>query len=262
LGHLSGDGDSLIIGKVLGFTSLGVYNIANKISSFLNQNLMPIFEDIGFPIFTMYNHSNDIIRKQFMYATRLLSTILVPLYVLLILFAPVIIETLCGPKWVDAVLPLRILSVLSLVESVTYSTGMLYNALGKPGIKFYFTIAFTPVFLLLVWFFAIKGLVISCIVVTLLRVVNFLYHIYKTGSIINLSIPAFFKEIRHIAVPNILLTILYISVLLFLHNINTKYLMMIMYIPLIYVISYWLFKRETLKDYLLLCKIFPVVKMH
>lgn len=262
LGYLSSDGDSLIIGKVLGFTSLGIYNIANRFSSFLNQNLMPIFEDVGFPVFAKYNHSNDIVRKQFMYATRLMSILLIPFYVLLILFAPVIIELLCGAKWLDAVLPLRILCVLSLIESITYSTGILYNAMGKPRIKFYFTILFTPIFLLLVWFFSAKGLIVACIAVTALRIVNFVYHIYRAGRIINITIPAFFREIQHVLIPNMLLGTVYFLTLYFLHNINVKYLMMVMYLPSIYLISYYLYKKDMLKDYLLFCKIFPMVKMN
>jgi len=261
LGRFAADGDSLIIGKTLGLTSLGVYNIASRFSNLLNQNLMPILEDVSFPLFVKYNQNNSIVRKQFLYVTRLTSILLIPFYVLLILFAPLIITTLCGDKWYDAVLPLRILCMFSLVESVTYSTGILYNALGKPKIKFYFTLIFTPIFLVLVWIFSAQGLVLACIVVTVLKMINFVYHVYRAGRIINLTIFNFLKEIQHILIPNILLAIVYFSILYFLHNINVKYLMMVMYMPAIYLITFRLYKKDMLKDYLLVCKVFPFIKV-
>jgi O-antigen/teichoic acid export membrane protein len=262
LGRFSSDGDSLIIGKVLGLTSLGVYNIANRFPNLLNQNLMPILEDVSFPIFSKNNTNKEVLRKQFLYVTRIISMILVPVYFILMLFAPVIITTLFGDKWEDAVLPLRILSVFSLIECISYSTSVLYNAMGKPNIKFRFTLIFTPVFLILVWIFAPDGLITACIVVTVLKILNFGYHIYKVGSIIHLSLIKFVNEIKHVVIPNLLLGGIYLFFLHYLHNVNIKYLMIITYAPIVYFIAFFFFRKNILKDYLLICKLFPALKLH
>jgi len=257
LTRISMDGDSLIMGKTLGITAVGVYNISGNLSNLFNQNLMPILEDVSLPVFSKYNTQQAVLRKQYVYITRLISLFLTPVYFILILFAPVIITSLYGTKWNDAVLPLQILCVFSLVRSISYPTTTLYNALGKPKIEFYFTLIFTPLFLFFVWLFSFEGLVVACITITVMKIISSSYHIIRAGKLVNLSLADFIKEIRHIIVPNILLSILYVSILQFIHNLNVKYLMILFYIPCSYFISYKLYKKNILKDYLLIFKLFP-----
>lgn len=257
LTRVSMDGDSLIMGKTLGIIAVGVYNISGNLSNLFNQNLMPILEDVSLPVFSRYNAHKTVLRKQYLYVTRLISLLLTPIYFILIIFAPVIINSLYGSKWNDAVLPLQILCVFSLIKSISYPTTTLYNALGKPKIEFYFTLIFTPLFLLFVWIFSLKGLVVACITITILRILSSTYHIIRAGRLINLSLIDFIKEVRHLVIPNLLLSILYVSILQFIHNLNVKYLMMLFYIPGTYFITYKLYKKNILKDYLLIFKLFP-----
>ena len=257
LTRISMDGDSLIVGKTLGLTMLGVYNISSNLSNLFNQNLMPILEDVSLPVFSKYNTQTLALRRQYLYITRLVSLFLTPIYFILIIFAPTIITSLYGTKWMDAILPLQILCVYSLIRSISYPTTVLYNALGKPKIEFYFTLIFTPIFLLLIWLFSFKGLVATCIVITVMKILSSTYHIIRSGNLISLSPGKFFKELKHVIIPNVLLGILYISVLQFIHNLNVKYLMILFYIPSIYFISYALYRKNILKDYLLVFKLFP-----
>ena len=257
LSRISMDGDSLIMGKTLGIIAVGVYNISGNLSNLFNQNLMPILEDVSLPVFSRYNLQRTVLRKQYLYVTRLISLFLTPVYFILIVFAPIIINSLYGNKWDDAVLPLQILCVFSLIRSISYPTSTLYNALGKPKIEFYFTLIFTPLFLLFVWLFSLKGLVVACVTITVLRIISSTYHIVRAGNLVNLSLVDFIKEIRHLIIPNILVSALYVSILQFIHNLNVKYLMMLFYIPITYFITYKLYKKNILKDYLLIFRLFP-----
>jgi len=260
LGRVATDGDSIIISKTLGLGTLGIYNIAGRFSNFINQSTMPILEDISLPLFVKYNDNNNIVRKQFVYIIRLTSLLLTPFYCIIILFAPLIIHILCGDKWMDAVLPLRILCIFSIFESVIYATGAIYNALGKPEIKFQFALLYTPVFLILVWFFSYKGLVTTCIIITVLRMINFTYNIYRAGKMIDLSLYSFIKEIKHIIIPNIIMSIVCIMMIYTLHNNIVVYLMLIVYVPAIIAITYTFYRKNIIQDYLLFTKVFPAFK--
>ncbi|MGN6567675.1 MAG: oligosaccharide flippase family protein, partial [Flavipsychrobacter sp.] len=255
--RISMDGDSLIMGKTLGIVTVGVYNISGNLSNLFNQNLMPILEDVSLPVFSKYNAQKAVLRKQYLYVTRIISLFLTPVYFILMVFAPVIINTLYGSKWNDAVLPLQVLCVFSLLKSITYPTTTLYNALGKSKIEFYFTLIFTPLFLFFVWLFSFKGLVAACIAITIMKIISSTYHIIRAGQLINLSLAGFIKEVRHILIPNLMLSSVYTVVLLFLHNLNVKYLMILFYIPCSYFISYKLYRKNILKDYLLIFRLFP-----
>lgn len=259
LSRFSTDGDSLIIGKITGLTALGVYNISSKLSNLLNQNIMPILDDVSMPLFVKNSSRQALIKKQFLYIIRVTSLFLTPFYFLLIIFASVIITRLYGNKWVDAIHPLQILCICALIKTISYPTSTLYYALGKPRIDFYSILIYTPIFLAVVWIFSYYGLIAACIAITVMRVLQTLFYIYKAGGLITINIATFIQETKHIIISNLLLSILYITALHFLHNHILKYLMMIFYIPAIYAITYMLYKKKLFKDYLLMFKFFPAL---
>ncbi|MBS1689455.1 MAG: hypothetical protein JSS96_12075 [Bacteroidetes bacterium] len=91
----------------------------------------------------------------------------------------------------------------------------------------------------------------------MLKIISSTYHIIRAGRLVNLSLSGFIKEVKHILIPNLLLSVLYAGILLFIHNLNVKYLMILFYIPCSYFISYKLYKKNILKDYLLIFRLFP-----
>lgn len=260
LGRLSNDGDNLILGKTLGMASLGVYDLSYKLSNLINLQLLPILTDISMPLFAKYNTQKQIVRRHYLYMVRIISFFLIPLYFLLIAFAPLVIRILYSNKWSDAVIPLQLLCMFSLARSISSPTAGLYNALGKPKIPFYFNVIFTPIFLLFVFVFSKGGLLAVCAAVTFIRLAGSIYHIYKVGTIIDLSFGRFLSNIKHIFLPNILLTVTCIISLHFIKQGFLPYVLMGMYLPVIYLTAYIFYRRSIMKDYIIFCMLFPKFK--
>ena len=102
---------SLIIGKVLGNESLGVYGIAlflaclpmDKVSSILNQVAMPAFSSI--------QDKPELAGAHFLKATRILSIIAVPVFFGISSVGPEIITIFLKEKWTDAIIPMQIIAL-------------------------------------------------------------------------------------------------------------------------------------------------------
>lgn len=260
LGRFSNDGDNLILGKTLGMASLGVYDLSYKLSNLVNQQLLPILTDVSMPLFAKYNTQKTIVLRHYLSMVRIITFFLMPFYFVLIAFAPIVIRALYGTKWAEAAIPLQILCCFSMARSISSPTAGMYNALGTPKIAFYFNLIFTPIFLAVVFIFSSNGLLAVCLGVSFIRILGSIYHIYKVGKMIGLSLGSFFNNIKHAIIPNIVLTAICVVGLKHINMPYLQYALMFLYIPAQYIISYTFFKKSILKDYVILGMLFPKVR--
>ncbi len=209
LGKFANEGDTLLIGKVLGMEALGVYDIAFKLANLINGQLVPIITNVSLPVFAKNQSDLIVVREHFFKMIRLLS-LLLPLFLGLILFAPEIVRMLYGAKWEVAIMPLQILTGFSLVRSLGSPASGLYNALGKPYIGFYFTLAFTPVFLSVIYFTATwGGLIAACFGVMTLRNLGSIFHFYMAGFLLNFNFRDFLLNIFPLLVTGMFIFVLF-----------------------------------------------------
>ena len=98
---------------------------------------------------TLAKSSGDIFRlsKNFKKIIRLIGVVSFPPLVGLIVVADVFILVLYGEKWIDAILPLRILLIYAMRFSVSTPIGDVFKAIGKPEIGFKIGLGVVPFYL-------------------------------------------------------------------------------------------------------------------
>lgn len=254
-------GDNVIIGKTLGLTTLGVYDISYKLSNILNEHFVSILTDVTMPVFAIANNDLQKIRSQYVYMMRLIALVFVPLFVLVLIFSRTIIVVLYGLKWVDAILPLQILTVLAATKFLISPSISIYYILKKPKIPFYFMVFYIPLFVLSLWFFSYNGLIISCSIVLFFGIIKSAFHFYNLSKMINLQVRSILLQLKHVLIPNLVVAIIYLSLVRFVDNDHFHYVMMLLYIPLVYVFSFVVYKNDFFKDYVIFCKLFPHMKL-
>jgi teichuronic acid exporter len=186
LGKLVNEGDTLIIGKFFGLQVLGVYNLAFQFANLFTGHLLPIITNITLPVFAKNNHNRALVTQHYHKMVRLIAFITVPVIAVMILNAEFLITTIYGAKWMDAVLPFQILSVFVLVRSIGSPTSGLYNAMGKPQIGLYFTIAFTPVFLATIFVSSLfNNLLLLVVMISLIRALGSFTHFILAAKLLN-----------------------------------------------------------------------------
>jgi O-antigen/teichoic acid export membrane protein len=146
--YFNRDLDVLIIGKLFSTDVLGGYSLAKQLVSRPMQVLNPIISKVASP--TLARFQNDIValKSNYLKLINIIATINVPAYLLVIIFAPWIVQILYGVGYENIVILVRILSVYMLVRAVSSPVGSLVIATGRTDLEFYWnllTLLITPI---------------------------------------------------------------------------------------------------------------------
>ncbi|MBN2043999.1 MAG: lipopolysaccharide biosynthesis protein [Anaerolineales bacterium] len=174
--YIISEGDTLLIGKIMGSSILGIYNIAWQSSNLIGRNVTNQINKLILP--TLASVSDDLARLQVVVVRmlRVVSIITFPLLIGLFVVADDFILAVYGPQWEEAILPLRILIIYAIRYSIGAPTGQVFKAIGKPDINFKLGLVIVPFYLLAIWTgsrFGIAGVALGVTVVrTFFGVVN------------------------------------------------------------------------------------------
>ncbi|MBV6429330.1 MAG: Teichuronic acid biosynthesis protein TuaB [Haliscomenobacter sp.] len=255
LGKFTNEGDTLLIGKLLGMEALGIYDIAFKLANLINGQLLPIITNISMPVFAKNQHDIPKVRKHYLKMIELISFVFFPTFAVLILFAPLLIPLLYGPKWNAAIVPFQILCLFAVFRTLSSPTSGLYNALGKPQIGLYFTAVFTPLFLATLYFSSAYGLVAACFAVMIVRQIGSGVLLYIGNSLLNTGIRDFFNSIKAPLISSLLSTII---ILLFPGQFHNTWFDMFLF-TLAYGLFMWLlFQNELSRGLQLMSQLNPI----
>ncbi len=134
LGTLLSDVDYLVIGGLLGEIALGLYTLAFRIPELLIKNLAQAVSTVAFPVAARLQSDMDALRSAYLKMQRYMLAILAPLGFGLYAITPALIHILFGDRWEPAIPVMQILSIYMLLGGINHWPGVVYKAVGKPGI--------------------------------------------------------------------------------------------------------------------------------
>ncbi|MBN2377105.1 MAG: lipopolysaccharide biosynthesis protein [Sedimentisphaerales bacterium] len=131
LGFLFAQGDDIFVGKVLGVTALGLYQVAYKFVSLPASQITQIFANISFPAYAKIQ--DEIPRLKNAYAKILLITAFLTIPCCGIMFAltPEFVTLFLTEKWFDIIIPMQILSIFGAMKAIGASRGSLFKSMGR-----------------------------------------------------------------------------------------------------------------------------------
>lgn len=163
------EGDTLLVGRVLGPVQLGIYNLAWRSSNLVSRNVVNLSNKLSFPILARAADDRAKLVDTLRLLLRLVSAITFPLLVLLFVLADDFILVIYGEKWAASVLPLRILIVYAMRYSIGSPLGPVFNAIGRPDLVFKLQSAVVPIYALGIWIGSAYGIVGVAAAVTIVR---------------------------------------------------------------------------------------------
>jgi O-antigen/teichoic acid export membrane protein len=131
LGYFGDQGDNIVIGKILGASSLGVYQMIYKISILPLSEISDAVNRVVFPIYTKISNDKKRLQKAFYKTTVVLSMSVVLLGGIIFLFPREIILIVLGERWLAGTDVLRILSIYGILQAVVGSITPLLLAVKK-----------------------------------------------------------------------------------------------------------------------------------
>jgi O-antigen/teichoic acid export membrane protein len=158
------DLDILIIGKFFPTDILGGYSLAKQLVFQPASAINPILVKVASPALAKFQNDLQKLKFNYLKLINILSSINIPLYILLIIFSPFIVQILYGNSFENVVILVQILSVYMILRSIGNPIGCLVIATGRTDLEFFwnlFTIIITPVFIVIAAKFGIIEVAIS-----------------------------------------------------------------------------------------------------
>lgn len=123
--------DSMIIGRVLGTVSLGVYSQAYKLMMFPLQSMTSVASRALFPIMSRQQNDPEQMAKLYFRSLRLIATVTAPLMAGLWILREPFVEVSLGKQWADVSIILAWLAPVGFIQSLTSTTGTVFMATGR-----------------------------------------------------------------------------------------------------------------------------------
>jgi len=176
-------GDDIFVGKILGATALGFYQVAYTLSNLPATELTHVISQITYPAYSKIQDDLPKLRDAYLRVFQLTLFISIPVAAAIFLLAPEFINIFLGEKWMPIVPVIRILVLAGTLRSIAATTGPIFHALGKPNVDTRWQIArFSVLFALLYSFTAkwgIFGTATAVLLSTLIANLGFILSVIK-----------------------------------------------------------------------------------
>lgn len=199
--------DNLMIGKMLGQQSLGVYNIAYQIMLFPISSISNVIKDVLFPSFSSIKNDINIIRSVYLKVIQTIALITFPILASISILSDSFVLILLGEQWSSMVTILPLLALVAIPQSIFTVNGTLYLNTGRPDIPLKINIISLPIYAI-GFYLGLKlngviGLVYAYIIIYAILIIPIYYFSAKN---IKLDLKDFIKNLRPIIFATFLMS--------------------------------------------------------
>ena len=198
-------GDDILVGKLLGVTALGFYQLAYRISNMPATEITHVISQVTFPAYSKLQDNIPSLRKAYLKVLQFTAFLSFPIAGLIFVLAPDFTGIFLGDKWMPMVPAMQVLCIFGLIRALSGAGGSVVLAVGKPKFTAYFTAIQLFVLVLIIYpltnEYGILGTAIavvlstSIVVITGQIVVIFKIVNVKTRRVLNLLSPIFLAMI-------------------------------------------------------------------
>jgi O-antigen/teichoic acid export membrane protein len=126
------EGDDIFVGRVLGSSALGVYQLAYRLSNAPATEIAHTISRVAMPAYSKVQDDTAALREGFHRVLQFSSLASIPIGVGIFVVAPVFVPTVLGDGWGAMVRPMQVLAVFGVLRSIRTSTTPLFRAVGRP----------------------------------------------------------------------------------------------------------------------------------
>lgn len=176
--------DDILVGRLLGAYSLGLYQQAYRISTLPISESEQIISRVTLPVYANISGDRKQLRSSFLKITSAIALFVIPFGLLLMIFSREIILLLFGEIWLPAVPALRVLAVFGIIKALSNSGYPLFLSLKKQRVVTYVTTAgilgLSIPLVPLINQFGIVGAAYATILGSFASIIATIYFLFKT----------------------------------------------------------------------------------
>lgn len=120
--------DNLVVGKLLGEYSLGIYQNAYKISLTPVTELGDVLYRVTLPVFVKISDDKKRLLSAFIKNVVATAALVIPAGILIYLFADQIVLVILGPTWIETIPAVKLLAFLGIIRGISTSVNSFFVA--------------------------------------------------------------------------------------------------------------------------------------
>ena len=125
--------DLLLVGKLLGAHSLGIYSVAFMLTNIIRQQVMAVISKVMFPVYGRIQGDLTAVRRFYLSVVRYNVLVVTPAMLLVILLVEPA-TVVAGGEWSRAEGPITILAMAAIVHALGGSTDTVFKGIGRPDL--------------------------------------------------------------------------------------------------------------------------------
>lgn len=123
--------DNVVVGKLLGEYSLGLYQTAYRISTLPITEVADTFGRVTFPVYVRISGDKERLKKAFLKTLTMVSIMVIPFGALLYIFTNELVLIVLGENWLTAVPVLKILAIFGVLRAISGYSSTLFLAMKR-----------------------------------------------------------------------------------------------------------------------------------
>jgi O-antigen/teichoic acid export membrane protein len=171
--YLSYQIDYVVTGRLLGIELLGLYERAFSLMLLPGRYLGEVLDRVLFPAMSQIQSNTQRLSNAYLRSIELSNLLLLPLSILMVIWAENIVGLLLGSQWLSVVLPFQLLAVAISLRVIGRMSEALIHASGKVYLGSVVKIGYFILVLLGSWIGAAWGIAGVAAAVSLATLVNF-----------------------------------------------------------------------------------------
>jgi len=178
-------GDDIFVGKLLGVTMLGFYQIAYRISNAPATEISHVISQVTFPAYSKLQDNLSSLREGYLKTLQVTAFISIPLAGGIFILAPEFTTIFLTQKWMPMVPAMQVLALYGMLRAIGATTGVVFMAVGRPEIRTKIQSAQLIMLAILIYPLTIRwGIMGTSIAVTAYALVFNLVAVYKVLNIV------------------------------------------------------------------------------
>lgn len=208
LNYFSRNFDDLLIGKFFGAASLGVYSRGYSFVTLPLNQVTGVIAKVMFPSLSKIHDDKERFRNIYIKACKSIALLVFPAMAGLFIVAESFVVLFLGKEWLELVPIIKIFSLLGILQSISSTSGWIYNATGRTDLQFKWGIVSS----ILVIISFIIGILLGSLlaVVTSYAITSglilFIPCLYISFKLINLNIYYFFWRLLPIVFATVIMS--------------------------------------------------------
>ncbi len=175
--------DDIVVGRVLGTASLGIYQQAYKISTLPVSEVGEVFNRVTFPIYVNLKDDRQRLKNAFLKTLLIICLLVIPFGFIVFKFPSQIINFVLGPQWISATPVLQLLAIYGVLKAISNSFFSLFLGIDKQEVVTYITLVSTICLIAILYpsikIFGILGAGYATIIATIFSIPLLIYYYVK-----------------------------------------------------------------------------------